>query len=60
MGKCYFCKKELNASNTADGVNGFEIRERIKEAPEKTRTHEACKDCYDKEHKKVQEYNKSF
>lgn len=60
MKKCDFCKKDLTALNTADGVNGFEIRERIKEAPQATRTFEACKSCYPKEHKKIQEHNKSF
>jgi len=60
MKKCHFCKKDLDQSNTADGVNGFEIRERIKEAPNATRTFEACSDCYPTEHKKTQEHNRSL
>ena len=47
MKHCATCKKELNAKNTADGVNGFEKRMVIPEAPEKTRAEEVCKECYD-------------
>ena len=43
---CDVCKKELDEKNTADGVNGYEIREVIPEAPGVTRAKAACKECY--------------
>jgi len=43
---CDRCKKPLTAENSADGVNGFEIRYAVPEAPEKTKAEEACNDCY--------------
>lgn len=49
---CDRCKKELTPENTANGVDGFEIRSVIPEAPEKTRAEEACKTCYLAEYKK--------
>jgi len=46
MKKCASCNRELNEKNTADGVNGFEKRYVIPEAPEKTRAEEVCDTCY--------------
>ncbi len=46
MKHCDVCKKALNSENTADGVNGFEKRTIIPEAPEKSRAEEVCESCY--------------
>lgn len=46
--KCADCKKDIVGENSADGVNGFEAREVIPEAPNATKARELCKSCYAK------------
>ena len=46
MHKCDGCKKDITPELSADGVNGFEKRTVIPEAPEKSRSEELCSICY--------------
>ena len=48
MHKCSECKKDITSELSADGVNGFEKRVSIPEAPNATRAEELCKVCYKK------------
>lgn len=49
---CDHCKKELTQENTPNGVNGYEVRTVIPEAPNVTKFEEVCKSCYLEEYKK--------
>ena len=46
MHKCASCKKDITPELSSDGVNGFEKRTVIPEAPNVTKAEELCKKCY--------------
>lgn len=45
--KCDRCKKALTKENTADGVNGYEIRTIIPEASHISKAEEVCRSCFE-------------